>query len=181
MDVKYWGNYKGAGDNTDLLTEQRIELFRRLLFQVTVKSILEVGCSNGYNLKAISRLGNYELTGIDIAPRAIENTNKTIADFVLGDCVNLPFKDRSFDLVLCCGFFDCYFDKNMPALTSEVIRVADDWILVVDYRGNGEPTGRITWQRRDYNDLFPGFSVSWYTDEIQEINEEFSAWLLRRT
>lgn len=56
--VKLWDNYWGEGTSSDKLIEERLPMFRRLIAGLPVKSILEVGCSNGYNLVAIAKLGN---------------------------------------------------------------------------------------------------------------------------
>ena len=181
-DVKCWDNYWGE-DNFYHLTDQRAGLFRRLITNLPIKSILEVGCSNGYNLAAISRMGDYDLTGIDIAPRAIKNADKSIANFMVGDAFNLPFQDNSFDLVLCCSFFNCFFDNHIPELIAEVSRVCRKYMLVIDYHGDLESSASlalVTWQKRNYDNLFPGFSLIKSYRNVAEISICMSVWLFKR-
>jgi ubiquinone/menaquinone biosynthesis C-methylase UbiE len=65
-------------------------------------SVLDVGCGKGFMLvdllKAIPTL---DLSGIDISSYAIENSHESIKNRVkVANCLNLPFEDNSFDLVI---------------------------------------------------------------------------------
>lgn len=178
-DVKCWDNYWGE-DNSNRLTKQRIEVFRRLIGALPIGSILEIGCSNGYNLAAISKLGEYKLTGIDIASRAIKATDKSIANFMVMDAFDISFPDMSFDLVLCCSFFCIFFNSHLPKLIKGITRVCRKYILVIDYHGQPEPPDPSTWQKRDYDGLFPGFKVIKFEPIVKEISSNMSAWLFSR-
>lgn len=64
--------------------------------------ILDVGCGKGFMLHDFRQLiPNITVVGIDISKYAIENAMKDIQPFVqLGNAKNLPFADKTFDLVL---------------------------------------------------------------------------------
>jgi ubiquinone/menaquinone biosynthesis C-methylase UbiE len=65
-------------------------------------SILDVGCGKGFMLvdflKAIPSL---KVAGIDISNYAIENSHELVRNQLkVANCLNLPFPDKSFDLVI---------------------------------------------------------------------------------
>ncbi|MBI2085903.1 class I SAM-dependent methyltransferase [Candidatus Daviesbacteria bacterium] len=68
--------------------------------------ILEVGCGNGYYLSLLNRLGlKISLTGIDNDKAALFDAQRFIGDerisLFLADAAKLPFKDSSFNKIIC--------------------------------------------------------------------------------
>ena len=81
------------------------ELTRKLK-KYKVKKVLDLGCGSGWLTIFMSKYG-FDVTGIDIAKPAIE-LGKTWAgednanvNFLIGDLLNLPFKESTFDAVIC--------------------------------------------------------------------------------
>jgi ubiquinone/menaquinone biosynthesis C-methylase UbiE len=69
-------------------------------------SVLELGCGDGANALWIAQMG-YEVSGVDIAPFAIEwaqkkaRTHKLTIDFQVGSVLDLAnYADKTFDIVL---------------------------------------------------------------------------------
>jgi len=62
--------------------------------------ILDLGCGNGRLYKILKNNG-VEYTGIDISKKLIEIARKNYpkARFIVADALNLPFKEKEFDLV----------------------------------------------------------------------------------
>lgn len=63
-------------------------------------------------------------TGIDLTPKMIEaarSKNIPGAEFVVGDCEDLPFEENSFDAVICCESFHHY--PNVSDFFNSVKRV----------------------------------------------------------
>jgi len=88
---------------------------------------LDVGCGSGAMLIDLSKRG-YETVGVDISPAMV----RTATEFSLrsglaetfmsvADIENLPFADKSFDLVICAGVVE-YLDQDDRAL-NEISRV----------------------------------------------------------
>jgi SAM-dependent methyltransferase len=68
------------------------------------KEVLDIGCGDAY---LMSRLSPYCecVTGIDPEPKAVELANDLLSPFGncsarIGDCYNLPFEEKSFDIVV---------------------------------------------------------------------------------
>jgi ubiquinone/menaquinone biosynthesis C-methylase UbiE len=82
--------------------------WKKLLSRVFEKKskILDVGTGTGFLALILSELG-HEVTGVDLSPRMLEIARKKALesgqriDFKLGDAETLPFKNNSFDAVIC--------------------------------------------------------------------------------
>jgi len=93
--------YGGFSYNPKYWTET-VKLFIEKYDLNEKSSVLDVGCGKGFMLvdllKAIPTL---DLSGIDISSYAIENSHESIKNRVkVANCLNLPFEDNSFDLVI---------------------------------------------------------------------------------
>src|SRR5579872_3254512 len=72
------------------------------------KAVLEVGCGAGVDLARFAR-GGADVTGVDLAPSAIELARANFSQqglrcrFEVADGEHLPFADDSFDLVYAHG------------------------------------------------------------------------------
>jgi len=68
--------------------------------------VLDLGCGNG-RLYEILKDKEVEYTGIDISENLINVAKKKYpkGQFVIGDGINLPFKDHSFDIVYSIAVF----------------------------------------------------------------------------
>jgi ubiquinone/menaquinone biosynthesis C-methylase UbiE len=81
--------------------------FDTLLFEIKKikpQSVLDVGCGEGFTLERLrqNEIGN-KLVGIDFLERAINIGKKLHPELSLssGSIYDIPFKDNSFDLVIC--------------------------------------------------------------------------------
>lgn len=91
-----------------LLKRRRVnKLFRCLGINQTPDKklrILELGCANGKDLiQFLNDPKRFEITGIDINPSQIDQENFT---FVQADASELPFEDKSFDIVFSVGLLE---------------------------------------------------------------------------
>lgn len=83
---------------------QKFLTFKKLIGKTTFKKILDVGCADGTFANRVSKvLPQAIITGVDVYPKSIEFGKKTYPhiNFVLADAHSLPFKDNSFDLIIC--------------------------------------------------------------------------------
>lgn len=115
-------------------TNKRIDLiFNDLITKKELykKNFLEVGCGLGYFSNKAYKLGA-KVTGIDIGPRLIKiNKNKTPkGKFVVASASKLPFKDKSFDIVLSTEVIE-HVDSQFE-MVSELTRVLrKDGVLII--------------------------------------------------
>jgi len=90
------------------------------------RSVLEVGCGAGVDLARFAK-GGAEVTGVDVAPSAIELARANfaqqglVARFEVGDGEHLPFPDSGFDLVYAHGVVQ--YTANPQRLVDECRRV----------------------------------------------------------
>lgn len=69
------------------------------------KNILDVGCASGWFLSKLSiQFPKSKPTGIDVYKNAIDYGNKHYSNLHLtsADAHNIPFPDKSFDIIVCC-------------------------------------------------------------------------------
>ena len=159
------------------ITEGRINAFKRLLNNLDIFNILDVGCGAGTNLTVMSKINDYNLTGLDISESNVRFIDKSFGR-VIGDCNYLPFKDESFDLTLVCGLLDCY--QEISRIVSEIARVSKKYIMIIDY----EPKKfkHEIWTSREYNNLVLFNNFIFVTSyDIPEITDTMTAYLFRRT
>lgn len=91
-----------------------------------VKSILDVGCGNGRVTNRLLLLCPY-IVGLDISRRALQFVQtKTY----IGSADDLPFEDKSFDLVLATELLEHLSTDRYQKALGEIRRVARRWILV---------------------------------------------------
>jgi len=86
--------------------------------------LLDVGCGGGDFLEALSLYRpKCKLFGIDLSKKAIDFAKKKDikAEFMVADAQKLPFKDKSFDIVVCFDLLEHV--KKPEKVLSEVNRV----------------------------------------------------------
>ena len=102
------------------------------------ENVLEIGCSYGYRLNAISTYFNTaHVTGLEPSAEAIKrgNLNYPQVNFVKGTADQLPFETASFDLII-IGFVLYVVDRNiLLKVISESDRVLRDGgiLMIIDF------------------------------------------------
>ena len=102
--------------------------------------ILEVAPGPGYLAIEIARRGGYQVTGLDISHTFVEIANRNAReahvdlDFRQGNASAMPFRDNTFDLILCRAAFK-NFSQPVAAM-NEMHRVLKlgGRALIVDLR-----------------------------------------------
>jgi len=144
----------------------RDALNREFLGDLDVRSILEIGCNLGQQLRHLRRMTKARLGGIDLQAAAVATAKQSLpdADLRVGAGTSLPFADLSFDLVFTSAVLIHVPPTDLGHVMDEAYRVAKKWIwgleyfsekpVTVTYRGN---TG-LLWKRdfaQAWKDHFP--------------------------
>jgi pseudaminic acid biosynthesis-associated methylase len=115
------------------------EAFRRILGNLEVDSILEVGSNIGLNLIFINELfqGGKKLYAVEPNKKAVERL-KSQEDVKLAgvwncDAFNLPLADGEIDLVFTSGVLIHLAPDDLGRATDEIVRVARKYVLCIEY------------------------------------------------
>lgn len=106
---------------------RRREIISRLLEQNSGGTLLDAGCGPGPYAAVCSRLG-FRYYGLDASSGMIAEANQKYGksenvSFHVGNIESLPFRDKSFDIVLCLGVLE-YIDRtHVPIALAEFRRV----------------------------------------------------------
>ena len=137
----------------------------RKLKKYQVKKVLDLGCGSGWLSIFISKYG-FDITGIDTAKPAIElgktwagEDNATV-NFLVGDLLNLPFKEGTFGAVVCNSVIEHFRFDQAKIIFDKVHNIlADKGFLFgcFDLVGTG---------KGEYFELNDGTHI--YTDQMRK-------------
>jgi SAM-dependent methyltransferase len=112
-------------------------------------SILDVGCAKGFMLHDFSELiSGIHVKGIDVSEYAIENSIEGMApNLRVGNARELPYKDRSFDLVISVNTVHNLKLEECEQALMEIERVSrgNSFITVDAYRNDAERERMTAW------------------------------------
>ncbi len=117
-----------AGKGLDFYTRVKADYLRKIVDRHLPDThpvrILDVGCGHGYIHPMLRALG-YEVTGVEVASEvlAMAQQENPGNKYVAYDGSQLPFEDKSFDLVLAICVMHHVPPKSWPNFVSEARRV----------------------------------------------------------
>ena len=132
--------------------------------------ILEVGTNVGNQLLCLQSMGFKNLYGIELQEHAIEIAKKQTENIYIikGDCFDIPFKDKFFDLVYTSGVLIHISPKNIEQCLKEIVRCSNKFIWgfeyfaenyqEVNYRGNDELLWKTNFSKL-YTDTFSNLTL----------------------
>jgi SAM-dependent methyltransferase len=162
----------GAQRRVDTSDRERERIHATIrMIPADIRSVLDVGCGDG---RLFHRLPpGIEAVALDVSYASVRNVRGRA---LCATSVDLPFADRSFDLVLCCETIEHLPDDVFQRTLDELARVSRRSILITvpfeeDLRlhlTRCRDCGAIfhVWGHcrrftsRQLDDLFPGFSVT---------------------
>ena len=140
------------------------ELTRKLK-KYQVKKVLDLGCGSGWLSIFISKYG-FDVTGIDAAKPAVElgktwsGEDNIKVNFLIGDILDLPFKESSFDAVVCNSVLEHFRFDQAKIIFEKVHKVLAEkgfFFGCFDQVGSG---------KGEYYELSDQTHI--YTDEIRK-------------
>lgn len=121
--------------------------------------ILDIGCGSGVlgHLKNDLGIGDVEYFGLDISKKQIEFARKTQPknNFVVGDCLEMPFPDNHFDGAVMIEFIEHFPETKINTLFNEVRRIL-------------KPKGKIIITTPNYRSPYP--LVEFLLSKIGKVN-----------
>ncbi|MBU1012566.1 MAG: methyltransferase domain-containing protein [Bacteroidetes bacterium] len=114
------------------------------------QKILDVGCGKAYLLFEFSKsIPGIEVFGLDISKYALDNAKEEMMPFLkLGNAIELPYKDKSFDLVLSINTLHNLDLPDIEKALKEIERVGkvNKYIVLDSYRTEEEKVNLMYWQ-----------------------------------
>jgi len=111
--------------------------------------ILDVGCGKAFLLYELTQsVPGVEVRGIDISAYGIEHAKEEVKPFLqVGNAVQLPFEDHSFDLVFSINTLHNLYCYELDKALREIERVGKDnkYIVVESYRNEEEKVNLMYW------------------------------------
>ncbi len=107
-------------------------IYRRVTQRVRPGAVLDVGCGQGFIFSGLgSHTGN--LCGIDIQSAAIKAAKNWVggADFCFANAQNIPFKDGSFDSLICTEVLEHVDNDNVLKECHRVLKPGGTALITV--------------------------------------------------
>lgn len=132
MGGAWWDEKEFLHTIRAILNPGRLEYFRGALNNTHIdpkdRHTLDIGCGGGLLAEEFAKMG-CKVAGIDPSRRSID-TAKAHArqtglkiDYVVAPAENIPFVDKSFDIIYCCDVLEHVNDlKKVIAETARVLR-----------------------------------------------------------
>lgn len=162
-DNWYYRNKESLGGKTD----DPVEKLLSMVEHGNLKTILEVGCANGWRMAKLKREG-LEVFGIDPSKAGISEARKTIEyntekadfNFQVGTADYLPWPDGMFDCVI-MGF--CMWamapEDWFPAVSESDRVLKNGGLLIIHDRFSARPIKRLYPESED-EEMFQ-YSYDW--------------------
>ena len=104
---------------------ERIDIIKKFILD-DVESILDAGCGNG---AIANSLVGFDVTAMDRSVEALKYVKN--AKKIQGSLDNIPFKDNSFDLVICSDVLEHLPEDTYKKTIAELKRVSKKYILII--------------------------------------------------
>lgn len=141
-----------------------------------IESILDVGCGDGHITNHLPE--DIRVVGLDISESALQYVTR---EKFVGNILNLPFEDKSFDLVMANDVIEHIPDGDYEKALRELERVAVKYILITvpnfeDIKSKETKCSdcgyvyHINWHQRTYDESTMKNLISkkdWAVDEIR--------------
>ena len=168
-----WAGDFGAAyiDRNRALDKRRATFWTDLVQGAGIRSVLEIGCGQGANLKPLaSLLDPHDVWGVDVNEDALAlaRLHAPGVNVVASRARRLPFRDDLADLAFTVGVLIHQPETTLPIVMAEIVRCSARFVLWAEYHAptteeveyHGK-TGAL--YRRDYGalyrELFPELTV----------------------
>ncbi|MBU3090749.1 class I SAM-dependent methyltransferase [Clostridium sp. CF011] len=115
------------------------EIINRIML-IKPKKLLDVGCGTGNVLMKLVENSNIELYGLDISEKMIDMAKKNLgnsADLKVSDSECMPWKNNTFDVIVCNASFHHYPNPDKTLLEMKRILKSNGTLII------GDPTAPV--------------------------------------
>jgi pseudaminic acid biosynthesis-associated methylase len=168
-----WAGDFGAAyiDRNRALDERRAVFWTDLVRGSGIRSVLEIGCGQGANLKPLAGLLDpHDVWGVDVNEDALAlaRLHAPGVNVVASRARRLPFRDDLADLAFTVGVLIHQPETTLPIVMAEIVRCSARFVLWAEY--HAPTTEEVPYHgttgalyRRDYGaiyrELFPELRV----------------------
>ncbi len=146
QNIDYWEKLL---ENAPKSYKKLFDLERKILRKVVTKDsrVLEVGCGKGRSLRDIIDITK-NLVGIDNNEKAFKDGKRNFENhpsikILLADAIDIPFKDKSFDFVICMTTFVNFGNKKYKALGEMKRVLKEDGKIIISVYGENALSDRM--------------------------------------
>jgi SAM-dependent methyltransferase len=145
-DRRYgYGGYKYIPGRWKPVAEKLIKIYNLK----SGSKVLDIGCGKGYLIYEMKLLiPDLDVIGIDFSDYGLENAKKEIKPYVFKHNaeLNLPYKDKGFDLVISLGTLHNLRFPELKIALSEMERVGKkSYLMLESYRNESELFNMQCW------------------------------------
>tara|TARA_B100001123_G_scaffold70145_1_gene78491 strand:+ start:31 stop:588 length:558 start_codon:yes stop_codon:yes gene_type:complete len=135
-DKEFWDKY--ADENESRNHEEFTKFLTELARSLHCKSILEIGCGTGIDLRKFD--DSFEIHGVDLNDHALKLAKKNIPNgkFYKENITRLSFEDASVDFVFTHKLLNYLDDETLDKGVSEMFRVSKKYIVNCELFGESE-------------------------------------------
>jgi len=90
-------------------------------------NILDIGCGKGF----FASLSPKRIVGLEYNPKLVNICKSKDLNVIEGNCLNLPFKSKSFDGVYCSHLLEHFIPEDVFKLANEIGRILKERGVVV--------------------------------------------------
>ena len=101
-----------------------------------IDNVIDVGCGIGnFLLELVSKKKFTTIVGMDFLKETMKIAHEKkqyfgTVDFVQGNLLNMPFKERSFDLTVCVNVLHHVHKEDFPKALEELTRITKNYLMV---------------------------------------------------
>ncbi len=123
-----------SSDKQKNIDERAKSVVLDLVGNVEHKLVLDCGCGTGRFADLFEQRGA-RVVGMDISGNMIKIAKHKVpsAEFIIGDMLNTPFKERQFDIVICSQVLTHLHEYKKPLLEMERI-IKEHGTITIDIR-----------------------------------------------
>ncbi|MFX0210417.1 MAG: class I SAM-dependent methyltransferase [Candidatus Hodarchaeota archaeon] len=136
--INYYNTLSRWGDKPDEANRQRVKQIAARV-PTDVRTVLDLGCGDGTVSNQLVEK-KLDVTGVDVSSKALQYFKGKGS---LADLNHLPFKDRSFDLVICSEVLEHLTEGIYERAIEEIERVAKLYIIITTPNEEYLPAGFV--------------------------------------